>query len=49
MCGGGLYAHRYKAGNGFGNPSVYCPDLQRIITHIMAAVNADVNLLRGKS
>jgi uncharacterized protein len=49
VCGGGLYAHRYKAGNGFGNPSVYCPDLQRIITHIMAAVNADVNLLRGKS
>ena len=27
-CGGGLYAHRYKSGNGFDNPSVYCDDLK---------------------
>ena len=33
-CGGGLYAHRYRAGTGFGNPSVYCADLKAIITHV---------------
>jgi uncharacterized protein len=48
VCGGGLYAHRYREGNGFSNPSVYCPDLQRIINHIRSAVEADVDLLRGK-
>jgi len=26
-CGGGLYAHRYRSGLGFANPSVYCADL----------------------
>jgi uncharacterized protein len=31
-CGGGLYAHRYRAGNGFDNPSVYCSDLKRLVT-----------------
>ncbi|HMG61472.1 MAG TPA: FxsB family cyclophane-forming radical SAM/SPASM peptide maturase, partial [Streptosporangiaceae bacterium] len=33
-CGGGLYAHRYQPGTGFANPSVYCPDLLKLITHI---------------
>jgi hypothetical protein len=33
-CGGGLYAHRYKTGSGFDNPSVYCADLLKIITHV---------------
>jgi uncharacterized protein len=47
VCGGGLYVHRYRAGNGFCNPSVYCPDLQRIIKHILAAVEADVRRLKG--
>ena len=35
-CGGGLYAHRYKAGSGFDNPSVYCADLEKIIKHVQA-------------
>ena len=35
-CGGGLYAHRYKTGSGFDNPSVYCGDLQQIINHVQA-------------
>jgi uncharacterized protein len=35
-CGGGLYAHRYRTGAGFDNPSVYCGDLEKIITHIRA-------------
>jgi uncharacterized protein len=35
-CGGGLYAHRYRSATGFDNPSVYCADLEKIITHIRA-------------
>ena len=35
-CGGGLYAHRYREGSGFANPSVYCGDLEKIITHVRA-------------
>jgi uncharacterized protein len=35
-CGGGLYAHRYRAANGFDNPSVYCADLEKIIKHVQA-------------
>jgi uncharacterized protein len=33
-CGGGLLAHRFHPENGFDNPSVYCADLQEIITHV---------------
>jgi uncharacterized protein len=33
-CGGGLYTHRYRTSNGFGNTSVYCADLLKLITHI---------------
>ncbi|MGP2442708.1 FxsB family cyclophane-forming radical SAM/SPASM peptide maturase [Streptomyces sp. JW3] len=33
VCGGGHYAHRYRAGHGFRNPSVYCADLERFIRH----------------
>lgn len=34
-CGGGLFAHRYRGdGSGFGNPSVYCPDLIAVIEHV---------------
>jgi uncharacterized protein len=33
-CGGGLYAHRYRPATGFDNPSVYCADLLKLITHI---------------
>ena len=36
-CGGGLYAHRYRTGSGFQNPSVYCADLEKIITHVRQA------------
>jgi uncharacterized protein len=37
-CGGGLYAHRYRTGTGFDNPSVYCADLEKIITHVRSAL-----------
>jgi len=42
VCGGGLYAHRYRAGSGFANPSVYCPDLMRLIGHIRNTMQADI-------
>jgi uncharacterized protein len=42
-CGGGLYAHRYRAGGGFKNPSVYCPDLMALIDHIKQTVEDDRN------
>ena len=30
-CGGGLYAHRYRTGSGFDNPSVFCADLRALV------------------
>ncbi|MEW1771991.1 radical SAM/SPASM protein FxsB, inactivated metallohydrolase extension form [Streptomyces sp. NPDC086777] len=33
-CGGGLYGHRYRSGNGFDNPSVFCHDLRSLIEGI---------------
>lgn len=42
ICGGGLYVHRYRSGTGFANPSVFCADLFRLITHIRAAVAEDL-------
>jgi uncharacterized protein len=37
-CGGGLYAHRYRSGSGFANPSVFCADLMKLITGIRQAM-----------
>src|SRR5262245_21973402 len=34
VCGGGYLPHRYSSRNGFANPSVYCRDLMKLITHI---------------
>ncbi|GIH27080.1 hypothetical protein Aph01nite_53900 [Acrocarpospora phusangensis] len=42
VCGGGLYAHRYRPGSGHLNPSVYCADLFRLITHIRARLVRDL-------
>jgi uncharacterized protein len=33
-CGGGMYAHRYRSGSDFDNPSVYCADLLKLIGRI---------------
>ncbi|RKS73171.1 uncharacterized protein BZB76_3855 [Actinomadura pelletieri DSM 43383] len=46
ICGGGLYPHRYRAGSGFANPSVYCRDLFRLISHIATTVRRDFSDLR---
>jgi uncharacterized protein len=43
VCGGGLYAHRYRSGTGFANASVYCPDLTRLIGHIRKVVHGDIS------
>jgi uncharacterized protein len=42
ICGGGYYPHRYRAGDGFRNPSVYCADLLHLITTIRAYVTREV-------
>jgi len=42
VCGGGLYSHRYREGTGFANPSVYCPDLLALISHIRDRIRADI-------
>ncbi|MFG2754639.1 FxsB family cyclophane-forming radical SAM/SPASM peptide maturase [Streptomyces xanthophaeus] len=39
VCGGGHYPHRYRAGEGFRQPSVYCADLTALIRHVAAAVH----------
>jgi uncharacterized protein len=48
VCGAGLYAHRYRPGTGFYNPSVYCPDLIKLIGHIRETMQADIDERRGK-
>jgi uncharacterized protein len=42
VCGGGMYAHRYRPGTGFANPSVYCPDLIRLISHVRDVIHDDI-------
>jgi uncharacterized protein len=49
VCGGGLYPHRYRPGSGFGNPSVYCAGLFRLITHIESTVVAELSELRKRA
>jgi uncharacterized protein len=36
VCGGGMYAHRYRTGAGFENPSAYCADLLELTTQLIA-------------
>ncbi|WP_433337357.1 FxsB family cyclophane-forming radical SAM/SPASM peptide maturase [Spirillospora sp. CA-294931] len=45
VCGAGLYAHRYRSGQGFANPSVYGPDLFRLIGHVRARMVRDIREL----
>ncbi|GAA1293090.1 hypothetical protein Psi02_50970 [Planotetraspora silvatica] len=42
VCGGGLYPHRYRTGDGFQNPSVYCADLYRLIDHVRTRLITDL-------
>jgi len=45
VCGGGHYAHRYRAAEGFRNPSVYCADMVKLVSHIRTRVLADLQRL----
>jgi len=38
VCGGGLIHDRYSEKNGYKNPSIYCADIQALITHISRVV-----------
>jgi uncharacterized protein len=48
VCGGGNYTHRYRAGDGFRQPSVYCRDLARLIRHVAGRVRSDLALLGAR-
>jgi uncharacterized protein len=49
ICGAGHYSHRYRSGSGFRNPTVYCHDLQRLITHIHDVVSRDIETIRARA
>ncbi len=38
ICGGGYLPHRYSIENGFDNPSIYCRDLLKLISHVQNSV-----------
>lgn len=42
VCGGGYLPNRYSREHRFQNPSVYCPDLKKLISHIGERVGARV-------
>ena len=44
ICGGGHFAHRYRPGSGFLNPSVYGPDIAALIAHIGRRVYSDLKI-----
>jgi uncharacterized protein len=46
VCGGGNYSHRFGEDHGFQHPSVYCPDLTRLISHIADRVRSDLTAAR---
>lgn len=46
VCGGGLYANRYRRGSGYANPSVYCEDLRLLVGHIRERMLKDITALR---
>ncbi|MGW7257503.1 FxsB family cyclophane-forming radical SAM/SPASM peptide maturase [Streptomyces sp. NPDC054834] len=47
VCGGGHYPHRYRAGDGYLNPSVYCSDLLALIRHVAGVLRADLDRAGG--
>lgn len=48
VCGAGHYAHRYREGSGFRNPSVYCSDLEKLIRHIESRIRTDLRTAAGE-
>src|SRR3569833_441460 len=48
VCGAGLYTLRYRSGSGFRYPTVYCHDLQRLLTHIHGVMSRDLDAVRAR-
>jgi uncharacterized protein len=48
VCGGGNHTHRFGADGGFQHPSVYCPDLARLIQHVSGRVRSDLAVRLGR-
>lgn len=46
-CGGGYLPHRFSHERGFGNPSVYCADLYKLIGHIRSRLREAVFCTAG--
>jgi uncharacterized protein len=42
LCGGGYLPHRFDLQNSFNNPTIYCHDLAKIITHIQNTILKDI-------
>lgn len=42
VCGAGYIPHRYSSKNGFNNPSIYCKDLLKLITHIQNIIFSEL-------
>ena len=38
ICGGGYITHRYSRENGFDNPSAWCDDIYKLLSHIRSKV-----------
>lgn len=49
VCGGGHFAHRYRQGTGFKNPSVYCGDLQKLIETVHRTIVSDLDAARERA
>jgi len=39
VCGGGYLPHRYARANGFDNPSVWCEDILKLLSHVRKRVD----------
>ncbi len=50
ICRGGRLVHRFKKDNGFNNPSVYCEDMIKLISHIQhKMIQLFPNLYEGRA
>lgn len=42
ICGGGYLPHRFSLQNNYNNPSVYCSDLKKIISHVYNTISKEL-------
>jgi len=47
ICGGGYIPHRYSSARKFGNPSIYCADIQKVIRHMHRSLKSEFALAQG--